>query len=159
MSTTTALPQSEELTRLEILRAFKKHFAGKGDQNVSPFADDQVVRYSTDVPPLDVPEIHKEVRQSIEANLAAVHRGEASRVVILAGEPGMGKSHLINYFRDAKKADELGYVLVCNSNHWKVDEFHEFLLDAMLDALCRPAPDGPHLLLHAIHEVAFQALG
>jgi hypothetical protein len=159
MSPTTTLPQSEELTRLEILRAFKKHFAGKGDHNISPFAEDRVVRYRTDVSALDVPEIHQDVRQAIEANLGAVQRGETSRVVILAGEPGMGKSHLINYFRDPKKADELGYVLVCNSNHWKVDEFHEFLLDAMLDALCRPSPDGPHLLLDVIHEVAFQALG
>jgi hypothetical protein len=118
-----------------------------------------VVRYHTDVAPLDVPEIHHEVRDAIQANLQAIRRGEVSRVVILAGEPGMGKSHLINHFRDAKRAADSGYVLVCNSNHWKVQEFEEFLLDSLLDALCRPSPDGPHLLLDFVQELARQALG
>src|SRR5262249_33472349 len=151
--------QSEELTRLAILRAFKKHFAGNGTCNRSPFAEDRVVRYHTDVRPLHVPEIHQTVRQAVEENLVRVQRGEPSRVVILAGEPGMGKSHLINYFRSRERADDLGYVLVCNSNHWKVQEFEECLLDWILEALLAPSPHEPHLLLQKVEDISFQALG
>jgi hypothetical protein len=164
--------QSDDLTRLEILRAFKKHFGGDGQANRSPFADDRVVRYGTEILPLDVPEIHQLVRKAIEENVKRVQRGEPSRVVILAGEPGMGKSHLINYFRSPDRAEELGYVLVCNSNHWKVQEFDRCLLDWILEALLQPTkpnpdPDAllatslnnqPHLLLNKIEDLAFQAL-
>jgi hypothetical protein len=151
-------PQNEELTRLEILRGFKKHFAGDGNRNRSPFEEGRVVGYGTDIDPWDVPEIHHTVRETIQEHLRAIHQGKPSQVVILAGEPGMGKSHLLNYFRSSKRADELGYVFVCNSNHWKVQEFEECLLDWILEALVRPSPNGPHLLLEKIQDVAFQAL-
>jgi hypothetical protein len=159
MSAATATIQGEELTRLEILRAFKKHFAGDGEVNRSPFGDDLIIRYHTDVAALDVPEIHHEVRQAIEEALHSLRHGSDSPVVILAGEAGMGKSHLLNSFRSGNRAEELGYVFVCNSNHWKADEFQECLLDWILEALIRPSPNEPHLLLDKIEEVAFQALG
>src|SRR4051812_21228159 len=125
MKTAQPLPRSEELSRLEILRAFKKQFAGDGKVNRSPFGDGQVVRYHEDVLPWDIPEIHHEVRHAIQGTLQGIQAGKPSSVVILAGEPGMGKSHLLNHFRAPKRGDELGYVFVCNSNHWKVDEFEE----------------------------------
>lgn len=156
---TTSAPHSEELTRLEILRAFKKHFAGDRKTNRSPFAEDRVVRYHTDVTAWDVPEIHRHVRETIQQQIRGIRAGRPSQVVILAGEPGMGKSHLLNSFRGDKQQDDGGYVLVCNANHWRVEEFEECLLDWTLDALVRPSPQGPHLLLGKIQEIAFQALG
>jgi hypothetical protein len=159
MNATTA-PQNEELARLEILRKFKRHFGGKDEnRNISPFTLDRVIRYSTDVRDCDVPEIHREARGLIQETIAGIRQGHPSQVVILAGQPGMGKSHLINYFRSADLAEKLGYVLVCNSNHWKVDEFEECLLNWILDALVRPSPAGPHLLLEKIQDLAFEAFG
>src|SRR5579859_217644 len=93
------IPQSEELTRLEILRAFKKHFAGDGEGNRSPFEEGRVVQYQTVIDAWDVPEIHHAVRESIQDQLRGIHQGKRSQVVILAGEAGMGKSHLLNHFR------------------------------------------------------------
>ena len=159
----TAATQSEELTRLEILRAFKVHFAGdvrgQGRRNHTPFEEGRVVQYHTIVDDWDVPEIHHVVRDAIQDHLQAIHAGKRSQIVILAGEPGMGKSHLLNHFRAPSLAKELGYVLVCNSNHWKVSEFEECLLDWIVEAVVRPSPDEPHLLLEKIEDIAFQALG
>lgn len=53
----------------------------------------------------------------------------------------------------------MGYVLVCNSNHWEVDEFEACLLNWILNALVHPSPSGPHLLLAKIQDLAFEALG
>src|SRR5258708_6156453 len=143
MSTATT-EHTQELERLEILRAFKKHLARRDAQgheaNISPFTEGRVLGYGTAVADCDVPDIHREVRDLIVQTLTGIHQGVPSQVVILAGAPGMGKSHLINHFRSPKLAEELGYVLVCNSNHWKVDEFEECLLNWILDALVRPSP-------------------
>jgi hypothetical protein len=154
-----ATSSPDDLTRLEILRAYKRQFGRHGDVNVSPFADGRVVRYHSDVRTLDVPEIHQEVRHAIGDILRGIHQGQPSQVVILAGSPGMGKSHLINHFRSPQRTEELDYVLVCNSNHWKVQEFEECLLDWVLEALVRPSPNKPHLLLEKVEDMAFQALG
>jgi hypothetical protein len=157
MTSTTADEQSAELTHLEILRAYKEHLVRQGDVNVSPFAE-RVVCYDSKVEDYDVPELYQEVRQRIAHAIQGIHQGHPSQVVILAGNPGMGKSHLINHFRAAKQAEELGYVLVCNSNHWKVSEFEACLLDWILEAIVRPSPNGPHLLLEKVQDLAFEAL-
>lgn len=151
--------QNEELQRLEVLQAFKKHFAGKGDANVSPFAEGRVVGYGTDIAPWDVPEVHCEARQEIERTLASIRQRPKSDVIILAGDAGMGKSHLIAHYRNPEIAEKLGYVLVCNSNHWKVNEFEAFILDSMLAAVCKPTANDSHLLLDAVNDIAFQAIG
>jgi hypothetical protein len=147
-----------ELTRLEILRSYKRRFGRDLKVNCSPFEQDQIVRYHTDVRQQDVPEIHQRVRERIRQTVAEVRAAQGSRIVILAGDPGMGKSHLINYFRSDEVARRDGYVLVGNSNHWKSSEFEACLLDWILEALVRPAPEERHLLLEKIEDVAFQAL-
>jgi hypothetical protein len=159
MTTPPALVERDELTRLELLHALKKHFGDNARANRSPFAESRVVRYDTDVSPWDVPAIHGEARAATTEIIEGIHRGDPSQVVILAGEPGMGKSHLINWFRSPQRERELGYVLVCNANSWKVEEFERYLLDGLIEALVRPSPTGPHLLAEKIHDVAFQALG
>ncbi len=164
-------PTNDELVRLEILRYFKRRFSGDGTRNRSPFEDHQVIRYGTRVETWDVPEIHQEVRDSIQEIVTGIRDGaRESQVVILAGEPGMGKTHLLNYFRVPERAEELGYLFLCNSNHWKVDEFESCLLDWMLDTLTGPSrrdgtldaqaepPPKKNLLLRKIHDIAFQAL-
>jgi hypothetical protein len=163
MTSTTSAPTAapahqDELDRLEILRAYKKLFAGDGTTNYSPFAGDRVVRYDTAVDAWDVPQIHEQVRTAIQEAIAELHQGQSSRVVIFAGQAGMGKSHLLNHFRSPARQQELGYVLVGNNNYWKVQEFEECLLTWLVAALVKPSIQGPNLLLEKMEGVAFQAL-
>ncbi len=151
-------PHQDELNRLEILRSYKTLFGGDGTANRSPFAEHRVVCYDTNVAPWDVPEIYREARDSITQALGELHRNHLPNVVVLAGEPGMGKSHLINHFRNPELQKELGYVLVGNSNHWKVEEFESCLLTSMVSELLRPDANGPNLLLSKIETIAFEAL-
>lgn len=99
MTTPDAHGPSAELTRLELLRAYKERLVKGGDVNLSPFALDRVIRYDSDVGSYDVPDIHREARDRIAKIIKGIHQGHDSQVVILAGNPGMGKSHLINHFR------------------------------------------------------------
>jgi hypothetical protein len=154
----SASAHQDELDRLEILRAYKKLFAGDGTANRSPFAEDRVVRYDTAVDAWDVPEIHEPVRLAIQDAIAELHQGQSSRVVIFAGQVGMGKSHLLNHFRRPKLQQELGYVYVGNNNFWEVQEFEECLLTWLVAALVKPSIQGPNLLLEKVEDIAFQAL-
>jgi hypothetical protein len=142
----------------QVLKDLKELLNQDEERNVTPFTDDRIVRYHTPVEEQDVPEIHREARQCIRDLITGLHRGRPSQVVMLAGDPGMGKSHLVNYFRQPKVAEELGYVLVCNSNHWKVGEFEECLLDWLVEALARPRQEGGNRFLDRVQEIAFQAL-
>jgi hypothetical protein len=158
MSSSAESHPSPELLHLEVIRAFKQRFGKDPRFNVTPFGEDGIVRYHTDVSGYDVPAIHHQVRERIEEIIGGIHQGAASQVVILAGSPGMGKSHLINCFRPRAKQEQLGYVLVCNANQWKSSEFEACLLDWILDALVAPAPDEDNLLLERVKDIAFQAL-
>src|SRR5947209_8203103 len=102
-----------ELMRLELLRSYKIRFSRNPECNFSPFGSDGVACYHTDVSAFDVPAIHARVRERIAAILKEIQANQVSQVAILTGAPGMGKSHLINFFRQRKQAEELGYVLVC----------------------------------------------
>jgi len=156
MSQLNGQTSHDELTRLEILRVFKKRFAGEL-VNDSPFAE-RIVKFADSVEDWDVPEIHHNVRLAIETIIKEIQAGQASKIVILAGDAGMGKSHLLNYFCSPRREQELGYVLIGNSNQWKVEEFEAYLLDSILDALLKPSPQQPHLLLDKIQSIAFEAL-
>jgi hypothetical protein len=155
----TAPAPTNELTRLQLLRSYKERLVRHGDVNLSPFSLARVVRYDSDVRRYDVPDIHRDARERIAKIIKAIHQGHDSQVVILAGNPGMGKSHLINHFRSPEVSEDMGYVLVCNSNHWKADEFEACLLNWVLEALVHPSPDKAHLLLAKVQDVAFEALG
>ncbi len=162
MTTTQSTPineaDREEKDRLKILCAYKQHFGGDRTANRSPFSE-RVVRYDTDVAAWDVPEIHSEVRKAIEKILGELHQGQSSRVVIFAGPVGMGKSHILNWFRNPEQQKALDYISVSNpSNFWKVDEFEECLLTWLVAALVQPSLDGPNLLQEKIEDIAFQAL-
>src|SRR5947209_4797318 len=129
MSTAPSPPPPLTLQQMEVLKAFKEHLTREKDRNVSPFSDDGVIRYHTPIQAYDVPDIHREVRDRIHEVIGGIHEGRPSQVIILAGPPGMGKSHLLNYFRLPGPAREMDYVLAGNANSWKVDEFEECLLD------------------------------
>jgi hypothetical protein len=148
----------QDLNRLQILHGFKQLLGRKGQTNVTPFTEQRVVTYATDVRPLDVPEIHAEQRQLIEGTLKEVAERQTAKVIILAGGPGMGKSHLLNCFRLPVSEQKGQYVFVSSSNHWDIEEFEECLLDQLLAALVRPSLEQPHLLLERVQAIAFLAL-
>jgi hypothetical protein len=147
-----------ELLRLEVLRTYKVRFGQNPDFNCSPFTQDHIIRYRTKVGEYDVTSIHQRVRETVDKSLKEIRQGNVSQVGILTGNPGMGKTHLINSYRESEKQKTLSYVLVCNSNHWKPKEFEECLLDWILASLTEPNPNEPHLLLERIQDIAFEAL-
>src|SRR3954468_4873414 len=116
MSTALSPAPALSLPQMEILKAFKEHLTRDPERNISPFSDDRVIRYHTAIQEYDVPDIHREARQRIREAIQGIQKGSPSQVVILVGDPGMGKTHLINYFRLPEPARELNYVLVGNAN-------------------------------------------
>jgi hypothetical protein len=147
-----------ELRRLGLLREFKLRMLRPGAANLSPFAD-RVVTADADVARTDLPNLHGDVRDHIAQQIAAVHERGRSQVVLLSGEAGAGKSHILRHFAQQKLADEHGYVLVGGSNDWGVDEFQPCLLDWMIRALTSPAPSAEHPLLDRVRAIGFRAVG
>lgn len=69
----------------------------------SPFAD-PVVRLDPEIdPPPDVAQIHAPVRAAIEDAIAVVGRERRAQMVLVAGDPGMGKTHQLAWLR--RRAD------------------------------------------------------
>jgi hypothetical protein len=155
MTTPTADPQ---LTRLEALYGFKHLLGRDGPVNVTPFTEGRVITYGTDVGAQDVPEIHRQARELIEQALKSAQDREEAQVILLSGNPGMGKTHLLNHFRRPEVKAEHNYLLVSASNHWKIEEFEEVLLDNLISALCHPSPDQQHPLQERLEAIAFTAL-
>ena len=149
-------PRERERLRLEILTRFKQHYQGLG--NRSPFHDHQVIQYATDVRPLHVSDIHQDVRERLLAGIRAVREDDASKVVILAGDPGLGKTHLINTLRDPELARKHEYLLVFDSNHWTLPELEEQLLGWILTSLARPTTEGSDVLADKVAFLAFRLL-
>ena len=155
----TAQPSADaELNRLQVLYGLKRLLGRDGESNVTPFTEHQVIGYQTDVAGYDVPEIHQQQRQLIEQAVGEVLSRRCARVILLSGNPGMGKSHLLNYFRRPEVARRLNYLFVSATNHWDIGDFEERLLDSLLDALVRPSPNERHPLLERVEAIAFSAL-
>jgi hypothetical protein len=146
------------LVELQILQRFKELLGREGDTNVTPFSADRIVCYKTNVAALDVPAIHEKQRELIVQAIDDVRQHQTARVILLTGNPGMGKSHLINYFARPELAAQHGYIMVRPGNDWRVNEFEEALLDALLAALVHPSPNQPHLLSERVEAIAFTAL-
>src|SRR5690348_15361872 len=126
---------SPVLPRLEVLQAFKRRMPRlDAAENVSPF-DDRITTAHGSVAGYDLAEIHADVRRRVQHTVEDVRDGKkSSQVILLAGDPGTGKTHLLRAFRSAELADEVGYVYVGGSNHWTIREFQPRLLDWMIEA-------------------------
>jgi hypothetical protein len=151
---------SPELQRLEVLHAFKRRMPqSTAFRNVSPF-DDRVSTAHDEGTAADLPEIHADVRRRIRDTIEAVRASEKkSQVILLAGEPGTGKTHLLRTFQSPELADPMGYVYVGGSNQWNIKDFQARLLDWMFGALTAPTPSGEdHLLLNRVQAIGFRAV-
>lgn len=147
-----------ELRRLALLREFKLRRLRPGGDNLSPFAD-RIATAHGDRGLIDLGELHAEVRDSIAQQIAAVCANQRSQVVLLSGDAGTGKSHILRHFARPDVADQLGYVFVGGSNDWTADEFQSCLLDWMITALTAPTPSEEHLLLDRVRAIGFRAVG
>ena len=149
-------PLDRDRVRLEVLKSFKERFQRR--KNVSPFHDHQVIQYHTNITPLHVTQIHADVRQRVLDAITEVREQRTSKVVILAGDPGLGKTHLLHNLRDPKLSDEHQFVLVFDSNHWVVDELESQMLNWMVVAIAG-SPDGrPDVLADKMSFLAFRLL-
>ena len=151
-------PETTELRELRVLQAFKERLPrAELGENVSPF-DDRVVTCNDPVARFDLSDIHADVRRRIENVIGGVHDRQKSQVILLSGERGTGKTHLLQTFRSHDRAAEHGYVFVGGSNHWAVEEFQARLLDWVVEALTAPSPSADHLLLERVRAIGFRAL-
>ncbi len=148
-----------DFAHLDVLRAFKKRVP-RADAvgNVTPFGD-QIGTALGGTAGCDLPEIHLGVREHIRETIEAVRSGRStSQVVLLAGDAGTGKTHLLRTFQSADVAAEFGHVYVGGSNHWRIEEFQARLLDWMIESLTAPTPTEDHLLLDRVRAIGFRAL-
>jgi hypothetical protein len=152
-------PISPELQCLDVLQAFKRRMPrADADENISPF-DDRISTAHGKAGGGDLSEIHAEVRHRIKHAIETVRDNDRkSQVILLAGDAGTGKTHLLRTFQSPELADEVGYVFVGGSNHWAVNEFQARLLDWMVEALTAPSPSQGHLLLSRAQAIGFRAV-
>jgi hypothetical protein len=127
-------------------------------ENISPF-DDRVTTAHGIVAGYDLPDIHGDIRQRIEQTIQAVQQQQRhSQVILLAGDAGTGKTHLLRTFQSHESSAQLGTIYVGGSNHWAVGEFQARLLDWMIEALAAPSPNQDHLLLERVRAIGFRAV-
>jgi len=146
---------------LEVLRLFKERAPKpNSDRNLSPF-DDRVARVANASKSIDcdLHEMHQDVRQRILTMIENVREGKKkSQVLLLAGAPGVGKTHLVNCFHPPEMQAEHGYIFVGGSNAWRIEEFQSQLLDWVVQAVTAPSPsDNKHQLLLRIQAIGFRA--
>ncbi len=157
MGTAAPAGHNPELARLDLLRSFKLRMTRPGG-NASPF-EERVVTAGAGVPAAcDVPALHADIRGHIAEAVARVRDRQQSQVVLLSGQAGDGKTHLLRHFQLPATAARHGYVFVGGSNHWEVGEFPACLLDRTVQALTAPSPAGGHLLLDRVRAVGFKAV-
>ena len=161
----------KQLLRTDVLQEFKRRMPSKDSgANVSPFDDRVVTSHGDNLPACDLPEIHHEIRKLIQNTIEQVRdKVKTSQVILLAGDSGAGKTHLLRTFQSKTSSELYGYVYVGGSNDWSINEFKARLLDWIIEALTAPTPSGKmpdghlpekgdHLLLERVCAIGFRAV-
>lgn len=149
---------SHELRRLDLLRLFKIRLLRDGAELLTPFSD-RIATAHNPVGGYHLPALHADVVAAIGQEIRAVHDTGRSRVVLLSGEAGTGKSHVLRQLARPENAADLGIIVVGGSNDWDVGEFQPCLLDRMIQALTHPGPSAEgQLLLDRVRAIGFRAL-
>lgn len=155
-----AREQQREHARLLGLQQLKRHYERQG--NRSPFHDHRVITYDArakDIEGLHVDVLHQDVRECLARAVDDVRHSGASRIVMLTGDPGVGKTHTLQWLRhpDHEQAGE--YVVVWRSNHWELPELELVMLEELVETLTTSGPDGQDLLFKKMAHLAFRLLG
>ncbi len=143
----------------ELLRDFKgKMPQSEAVGNVSPF-DNRVCTATSDPVEVDIPEMNAAARDYIREVIRKVRDEETpSQVVLIAGAAGTGKTHLLRTFHTPESIAEHGQIFVGGSNHWRINEFTDQLLDWVISALIEPTPSEDHPLRDRIRAIGFRAV-
>lgn len=94
--------------------------------------------------PLDVPSIHDQARQAFDRILDRIldDSGLATpRMLLLLGQAGSGKTHLMRVFRDLVQGTGRGYCGYMQMTA-ATDEYDRYILNSLIDSLDKPYDDG-----------------
>jgi DNA replication protein DnaC len=94
-----------------------------------------------DADPFDVEEIHQDARtafeQLVERAINPEQHGGRNRMLLLLGDSGAGKTHLLRSFR--RHVQERGHGVVAYAQmHSTADDYARYLLHHVIDSLARP---------------------
>ncbi|MEZ6142161.1 MAG: ATP-binding protein [Zavarzinella sp.] len=149
------------LKELELLKVFKELCVETGKLgNSSPFEAKVATHHQvTNQASFDIADLQMEIRRRLNETIEDVRSGrKGSQVILISGGPGTGKTHLLNTYRNPELQQNLGYIFMGGSNHWKISEFEGRLLDWVIEALTAPAPTEDHPLLQRIRTIGFRAI-
>lgn len=154
---------ANEKLRLEILKGFKQRMPkSEGQGNTSPFDFDQGVATSAEfVRRCDLPDVHGNVRGRIRDAIIAARDPDrqSQKIILLAGDSGSGKTHLLQTFNDSESARHHQYVFVGVSNLEGIGQFLPALRDRVLESVIAPSPAQEHLLVERIRAIGYCAVG
>lgn len=150
-------PDAMELLKLQVLEVYKRKLAGEWVEDAAtgelvqqlgntPFDGLAVVRYESDVAPIDVPGIHEMPREQIKEALRRVQSDGKSEVLLIYGAPGVGKSHLIAWF-DQPEGRPKDVIVLRRPNTWSFEHFDSTLVDWLLETLLEPQDGNQRSLL------------
>jgi energy-coupling factor transporter ATP-binding protein EcfA2 len=109
-----------------------------------------------DVDPFDVESIHKETRAVFEQLVARAttpsQHSELGRLLLVLGDSGAGKTHLLRGFRRYVHEYGRGFVAYAQL-HSGADDYARYLLHHVIDSLARPY-SGPAGERTGLHELA-----
>ena len=95
--------------------------------------------------PFDVESIHAEAREvfrSLVARAGATPRPDSGRILLLMGESGSGKTHLMRAFRNHVHGGQLGYCGYMQMTS-ATDHYGRYVLNNLIDSLSHPYHE-PH---------------
>ena len=84
--------------------------------------------------PFDVEQIHTEAREAFEATLQQVRKGPVSRILLIRGEAGCGKTHLIRSLRAQVHASRTGVIAYVHMTAEQTD-YRQYLLRQVIKSL------------------------
>jgi len=105
------------------------------------FASIQQAASVFETDPFDVEKIHQDARTSFEQLLEHAldpgRHSERGRILLILGESGAGKTHLLRGFRRHVHEYSRGFVAYAQMNS-KADDYARYLLQHVIDSLSRP---------------------
>ncbi|MCK6546465.1 DUF853 family protein [Myxococcota bacterium] len=116
------------------------------DRRVELFCSDQMpdlfhpIAHSNDVfrpDPLDVREVHLEAREHFERLVEGATSEGAGRILLIKGESGSGKTHLMRAFRNHVHDFQLGFFAYLQMTTQAV-RYDRYILHKVIDSLDRP---------------------
>lgn len=116
------------------------------DRRVELFCSDQLpdlfhpIAHSNDVfrpDPLDVREVHLEAREHFERLVEGATSDGAGRILLIKGESGSGKTHLMRAFRNHVHDFQLGFFAYLQMTTQAV-RYDRYILQKVIDSLDRP---------------------